>query len=54
MRCTEIHKGSGAWIARGEILSFLGYFSNGASVFKKNQTLEFRPATLLNERSLLE
>jgi hypothetical protein len=54
LRCAHIHKGSGAWISEGEILGFLGYFYNGASIFEKNRTLEFTPETLLNYRSLLE
>jgi len=48
LRCAQIPKGSGAWAFGGEILEFLGYFSNGALVFEKNQTLEFRPETLSN------
>ncbi len=44
----------GAWTPGGEILGFVGYFSNGTSIFEKNRTLEFRPETLLNYRSLLE
>ena len=48
MRCAQIPKGSGAWASGDKILEFLGYFSNGALVFEKNQTLEFRPETLPN------